>query len=246
MTARLPFPPKGRPFVLGHRGARAHAPENTMLAFELALEHGADGVEIDVRMTADGALFIAHDEELHFDGVSHAIRLGKLSSSQLEELRLPGGHRVPSLRDVLELQARSGALINVELKANVPNPSWMCERTAREIRVHGGHGLVLSSFSPLVVKKLTCLLPDVPTALLFDKDQSLIRHTLPLGPLGAGGAHPEDACVDRPLVERLKNKSRFVGVWTVNDTERARALSGMGVDLIISDDPRSILTALES
>ncbi len=246
MTARLPVSPKGRPLVLGHRGARAHAVENTMHAFELALDHGADGVEIDVRMSADGALFIAHDEELPFEGPKRGAALRNLSSSQLDKLRLSGGHKIPTLRDVLEFQARSGALINVELKGDVPNASWMCERAAREIRVHGGHGLVLSSFSPLVVRKLTLLLPNIPTALLFDKSQSLMRRLLPLDALGATGAHPEDATVDHSLVQRLKSRSKFIGVWTVNDTERARTLAQMRVDVLISDDPRAILSALTS
>lgn len=237
MTPRLPSLPRGRPFVLGHRGARAHAPENTLLAFELALEHGADGIEVDVRMTSDGALRIAHDEEIHFEELPQPLSLGQLSSSQVENLHLPGGHPVPTLRNVLELQARTGCLVNVELKGRVTNPAWMCEQTAREIRVHGGNGIVLSSFSPAIVKRLTKLLPDIPTALLFDKDQSWTQRLLPLGVLGAVGAHPEDVCVTPELVKRIKGKSAFVGVWTVNDVARAHALAMMGVEVIISDDP---------
>lgn len=241
MTPRLPSLPKGRPFVLGHRGARAHAPDNTLRAFELAIEHGADGIEVDVRMTADGALCIAHDEEIHFEEFPRLLRLGRLTKSQLGKLHLPGGHRVPTLRGVLEFQARTGCMVNVELKGEVENGAWMCEQAAREIRVHGGNGLVLSSFSPLTVKRLTKLLPEIPTALLFDKDQTLMQRVLPLSPLGAVGAHPEDACVTPEMVTRLKRKGAFVGVWTVNDSARAKALAEMGVDVLISDDPGPIV-----
>lgn len=212
-----------------------------MRAFELAIEHGADGVEVDVRMTSDGALRIAHDEELHFEAVPQALKLGQLASSQIDKLLLPGGHRVPTLRGVLEFQARTGCLVNVELKGDVANGAWMCEQAAREIRVHGGNGLVLSSFSPLIVKRLSTLLPEIPTALLFDKDQTLMQRLLPLGPLGAVGAHPEDVSVTSEMVSRIKKKGAFIGVWTVNDGRRAKVLAEMGVDVLISDDPGAIV-----
>lgn len=229
--------------MLGHRGARAHAPDNTHCAFGLALEQGADGVEVDVRMTSDGALRIAHDEEIGFEEAEEPLSLGRLSSSQVDQLHLPGGHSVPTLRSVLELQARTGCLLNVELKGDVKNATWMCEQTAREIRAHGGSGIVLSSFSPLIVMRLTKLLPEIPTALLFDKDQTLTRRILPLGALGAVGAHPEDGCVTPELVSRIQEKSAFVGVWTVNDVARAQALANMGVQILISDDPGPIVAS---
>lgn len=241
MKPRLPSPPPGRPFVLGHRGARAHAPDNTLLAFELAIEHGADGIEIDVRMTSDGALRIAHDEEIHFEGVKKPLKLGHLSTAQVDNLRLPGGHRVPTLRGILEFQSRTGCMVNVELKGAVANGAFMCEQAAREIRVHGGSGLVLSSFSPLIVQRLSKLLPEIPTALLFDKSQKLTQRVLPLRPLGAVGAHPEDGCVTPELVARLKKKGAFIGVWTVNDSARAHELAKLGVDVLISDDPGPIV-----
>lgn len=241
MMPRLPQ--KSRPFVLGHRGARAHAPDNTRLAFDLALEHGADGLEVDVRMTSDGALRIAHDDEILFEEAPERLSLAHLSSSQVDNLRLPGGHTVPTLRSVLELQARTGCLVNVELKGDVRNPAWMCEQTARELRAHGGNGIVLSSFSPYIVMQLTRLLPEIPTALLFDKDQTLIRLLLPLGALGASGAHPEDGCVTPELIRRIQKKAGFVGVWTVNDVARAQALAGMGVQILISDDPGAIVAS---
>jgi glycerophosphoryl diester phosphodiesterase len=134
-------------------------------------------------------------------------------------------------------------LVNVELKGDVANGAWMCEQAARELLAHGGSGIVLSSFSPLMILRLTKLLPEIPTALLFDKSQTITQRLLPLGPLGAVGAHPEDDCVTPTLVARIREKSAFVGVWTVNDVERAHVLAKMGVEILISDDPGPLVAS---
>jgi glycerophosphoryl diester phosphodiesterase len=243
---QLPRHPDSRPFVLGHRGVPLKAHENTLRSYQIALDDGADGVEIDVRMTSDGALRIAHDDFITFAGHSAPLAMSALSSSQIDHLRLPSGDRVPSLMDALRFQAETGCLLNVEIKGDVPNPSWACARAAAEIGAHGGTGIVLSSFSPLVVKLMTARLPHVPCALLFEASQTWMRRVLPLSPLGAAGAHPEEVCIDENLVNRIKSRNAFVGAWTVNDPGRARQLAALGVDILIGDDPRTLLTALTS
>lgn len=243
---QLPRRPDGRPFILGHRGVPRKAHENTLRSYEMALSDGADGIEIDVRMTSDGALRIAHDDVLSFADQSTPLSLCTLSSSQIDHLRLPSGDRVPSLTEVLRFQAQTGCLVNVEIKGDVPNPSWACARAAQEISIHGGHGIVLSSFSPLVVKQMTARLPHVPCALLFEASQTWMRRILPLGMLGAVGAHPEEACIDQNLVKRIKAHGAFVGAWTVNDPARATELAAMGVDILIGDDPKILLAALQN
>ena len=196
-------------------------------------------------MTADGALRIAHDEEILFLGRERPLALGRLTSSQLAALRLPSGDRVPSLTDALRFQAETGCLVNVELKAGVAAPSWLCDRAAAEIRAHGGSGIVISSFSPVMVRAMARQLPHVPVALLFDNAQRWTRRFLPLARLGAVGAHPQEDQIDQALIERVHAKGAYVGAWTVNSPARACELAEMGVDVLIGDDPGSLLRALE-
>jgi glycerophosphoryl diester phosphodiesterase len=230
-----------RPFVLGHRGARALCPENTMLAFQRALDDGADGVELDVRMSADCELFISHDDTLKTE--SGGVSLKSLSAAQVHALRMQSGEPVPTLREVLHFQARTGAYLNVELKGDVPSPQWMARRAAAEIGQHGGQGIVLSSFNPRQVFLLAQLLPEVPAALLFEHKQRLLPRLLPLGILGASAAHPEACLIDSALMTRLRAKVPLINVWTVNEVAEARRLSELGVDGIITDNPRLILGA---
>lgn len=233
-----------RPYVLGHRGARAHCPENTMVAFERALSDGADGVELDVRMSADGELFISHDDTIAITG--GAVSLRQLSRAQVSALRTSSGERIPTLREILQFQAKTGAYVNVELKGDVLAPLWMARRAAELIAHHGGRGILLSSFNALQVFELARLLPEVPVALLFDKSQHIVSTFLPTRPLKAVAAHPESKMLDADLMTRLRKRVRLVNTWTVNTGEEARRVSDLGVDGIVTDDPKLILTALSS
>jgi len=233
-----------RPFVLGHRGARAHCPENTLVAFERALADGADGVELDVRMSADGALIIAHDDRIMTqDGPAE---LHRLSSAQIQALRTKSGEPVVSLRQVLEFQARTGAYVNIELKGDVPAPSWMAQRAAHLIGQHGGQGIVLSSFDVRQVRALARALPHVPVALLFEQSQTVMSKLVPTALLGAVAVHPQASLLDAAFMATLRKKVPLINTWTVNSPAEALRLSALGVDAIITDDPKLILSVLHS
>lgn len=231
-----------RPYVLGHRGARAHCPENTMVAFERALADGADGVELDVRMSADGALVIAHDDHITTQG--GPVALHRLSLAQIQALATKSGEPVPTLRQVLEFQARTGAYVNVELKGDVPAPAWMAGQAAHLIRQHGGQGIVMSSFDVRQVRLLAQALPHVPVALLIEQSQRLMSKFVPIALLGAVAVHPQASLLDAAFMARLRNKVAVINTWTVNSPAEARRLSALGVDAIITDDPKLILDAL--
>jgi len=231
-----------RPFVLGHRGARAHCPENTMLAFERALADGADGVELDVRMSADSELFISHDD--HIQTTQGAVSLRSLSRAQVQALSTKSGEPVPTLREVLTFQAKTGCYMNVELKGDVPAPVWMAKRAASLIRQHGGYRIVLSSFEPRQVFFLARQLPDVPVALLFDATQQLMLRSLPMRWLGAHAAHPQATALDAALMSRLRERVGLINTWTVNTPQEAKRVAALGVDAIVTDDPKLILSAL--
>lgn len=237
--------PQGRrPFIYGHRGARAHVPENTIAAFERALQDGADGVELDVRMSRDGGLFITHDDHIAFEGHDNALSLSQLTTSQVESLTPRSGLPLPTLRDALHFQSRTGALFNIELKGDVFAPLWMTEAAAEQIERHGGDRVMMSSFDPRVVRAFSKRLPQVPSALLFDQDQWLIKKLLPLASSGAVALHPQNVTVDAALIKRARCKAAVINVWTVNDASEAMRLSDLGVDGIIGDDPAMLIAAL--
>src|SRR5688572_18628019 len=120
--AALRRPPGARPFVLGHRGARHAAPENTQRAFELALSEGADGVELDVRLDRSGRAIVLHDAGLArvTQGID-ARQVAELSAAEVDAAHVGGGEPIPVLIDVLAWAEEREARVNVELKGDVPS-----------------------------------------------------------------------------------------------------------------------------
>ena len=244
-VTRLSRKPAQRPMVLGHRGARADAPENTLKAFDEAMRQGADGVELDVRSSADGEMFIAHDDLVPLRSGSLA-NLADLSRSQIEKLSPASGEPIAFLDDVLRWKKSSGAVVNIEIKGNLRAPLRLARSAAALLSTAEPDGLILSSFHPLVVAKLVKLLPFLPVGLLFDADQVRAKRVVPYRLLGAHAVHPQDASVTAASVQRDKSRGALVNVWTVNDPERACQLSRYGVDAIITDVPGLILARLQT
>ena len=130
--------PGARPFVLGHRGARESAPENSERAFELALDEGADGVELDVRLDGDGRVIVLHDAELgRVSSGSETRAAEELGAAELARVDLGGGERVPLLVDVLRVFRDRGARVNVELKRDVRRPTALLRGVERAVRESG-------------------------------------------------------------------------------------------------------------
>lgn len=235
------------PLVLGHRGARARAPENTFAAFDLAMDEGADGVELDVRMTSDGALVIAHDDELHLAS-GRTVQVSKLSSAQLASLPESEHPPIPTLAAVLDWAAARAALLNVELKGDVPQPAWLARKAVRLLEPLETSGILVSSFDPRQVA-IVARRRIVPVGLLIHSGQSIARRLLDLSPLtyralGALAVHPERTLITESLMASLARDGALVNTWTVNDPDEAVRLADLGVDALITDRPREILAAV--
>lgn len=226
------------PLVLGHRGASADAPENTLVAFERAREQGADGVELDVRRCAEGDLVLHHDAALP-DGrvVAHTARAA-----------LPAS--VPTLAEALDTCA--GLLVNVEIKNSPFDPDHDPGRTVADdvvalLRERGGRDrVIVSSFDLATVDRVKALDATVPTGFLTFVD--------PIGPesvqlaadRGHDAVHPHEGTVDAGLVGVAHDLGLEVNVWTVDDVERIRALAALGVDAIVTNVPAVALAALRA
>lgn len=233
--------------MLGHRGARHAAPENTLAAFELAAREGADGVELDVRLDGDARVIVLHDRTLSRVTARRDERdVERLGARELGAVDIGQGQRVPLLSDVLDWASASSMRVNVELKHDVSRRDallrgviWLLSR-----RRDAPERVILSSFHPGIVRRLSHALPAVPVGWLVHKGQRFARHARGAGLLGAAAVHPEHVLATPTLVRRVHASQRLVNVWTVNDAIEARRLAAIGVDAIISDTPGAIRAAL--
>ena len=224
--------------VYAHRGASAAEPENTVAAFLAAARSGADGVELDVRRTADGQAAVLHDATLPDGRAVAEVALDDVPPA------------VPRLDEALD--ACAGMVVNVEVK----NAPWdtdfdpgeaLAELVVRTVAARGGRDRVLvSSFGPAAVARVRVLDPALPTALLTavltdDQVDGLVDEVHTAGHVAL---HPHHRTVTPHLVERCAAAGLAVNTWTVDDPERIAVLAALGVDGIVTNVPDVALRAL--
>ena len=249
---RLARKPGTSPLVLGHRGARHAAPENTHAAFELSRREGAAGVELDVRLVKTGQVVVLHDPTLaRVTGNADRRAAEQLTWAETQSADVGKGERVPLLSDVLDWAATCDQLVNVEVKSDVRRRRDLLRAVIELLQRHpyAARGVLLSSFDPRFIWRLSRALPKIPSAFLFHTKSPMARAAALVGAatfsrLGARAVHPEDALVTTQRMAAWRSKQALVGVWTVNDAARARVLSTLGVDYLVSDNPGSIIAAL--
>jgi glycerophosphoryl diester phosphodiesterase len=240
------------PLVLGHRGARHAAPENTHAAFELSRQEGAAGVELDVRLLRSGEIVVLHDVTLErVTGGSDRRAAEQLSLAEARAADIGRGERMPLLSDVLDWAAAHDQLVNVEVKSDVRRRRDLLRGVIGLLSQHpyAQRGVLLSSFDPRFVYQLTRALPLVPAAFLFHTKSPMARAAALVGAatftrLGARAVHPEHTLVTEQRMQAWRSRKALVGGWTVNDETRARDLSRLGIDYLVSDRPGAILKAL--
>ncbi len=214
----------GRPLLLGHRGARRYAPENTFEAFDLALAHGCDGFEFDVRRTCDGRSIICHDPKLH----QHSI-----AESTYTDLQAV----VRSLTCLEDLLARYAGQAFLDIELKVPQ---LEDGLVTALRQQQPCDCLVSSFLSDVLDGVRTRDPQIPRGFLFDQGEGLMRWAA----LDVQYVLPHHSLVSHELVDDVHAAGRKIVVWTVNQEREMRALAGMGVDGIISDDTRLLGGAL--
>ena len=243
---------EGRPLVLGHRGASADAPENTLAAFRLALEQGADGVELDVRRCRTGEVVVVHDgDTARVAGAP--LRVAEASLAELRALDVGAragarfrGERIPLLEEVLE--ALPGAIVNVELKSERGRADLsLAAATARALeRAGAASRVVVSSFDYRLVVAFRLAAPAVPVGLLFDaEDPGRLRTWLGVRLLAPAAVHPDRALVTPERFRAWSARGLAVNVWTVDDADEARRLAALGASALITNVPGKIRAALE-
>src|SRR5258706_9802958 len=247
-ATRFRRPDGSPPYVFGHRGVRGAAPENTMAAFELAAQSGADGVELDVRLCRTGELVVCHGPTLaRFTGGRDERKVADLDLAELARVDVGGGAPVPALSEVLDFARDRKLRVNVEMKRDVPSRRLVVRETARMLAVLGEQlgDVIVSSFDPWMVGYFAWLLPQAPRGYLFASDQRWLRSGWVALPLAADAVHPERTLVDEARYRKWRGRGKLVNVWTVNDVAEAQRLAVLGVDAIITDVPRVIADAVK-
>jgi len=213
------------PLLLGHRGARSSTPvaENTLASFDLALEHGCDGFEFDVRLTGSGRAVVCHDPKV--DGIAVA----QATADQLVAL--------PILEDVLRRYSQR-AFLDIELK--VAGLESKVLNLLREHRMEEGY--VVSSFLPEVVMELKTRSAKVQAGIICDKPGQLACWREP----NAEYVIPHHSLVTLNLVKDVHAAGKKLLTWTVNDRKTMLRLADWKVDGIISDDTKLLAQTFAS
>lgn len=228
--------------VWAHRGASAYAPENTLEAFLLAAEQGADGVELDVQLTKDGEMVVVHDEEI--DRVSDGSGFVKdYTLAELKTLNFNKTHpeyqdvKIPTLREVYEALKPTGMTINVELKTGI---FWYkdLEKKVLELtkEMEMEDRVIYSSFNHYSIQQMKKIVPEAETAYLYS--DVILNVAEYAKNTKVDGLHP--AVYHVKMADFLKeylDSNLNVRVWTVNEKADMKWLIDAGVTAIITNYP---------
>jgi len=237
------------PKLVGHRGCAGHAPENTLGGFARAAELGCDWVEFDVQLSRDGIPVVVHDSNLERT-TGHDMPVRFMLASRIGELDAGSwfdakwrDERVPTLAQVLDACAVLGLMPNIEVKYDC-GALRRCARAVASViaeRWPGGKPPpLISSFSLRALYWSRLANPAQPLALLMWRKRVKFwkLHTRLLR---CRAVHVDGTLATAPLIAAAHKRGLTVGVYTINDADRAAELRAMGVDYIFSDTPDTIL-----
>jgi glycerophosphoryl diester phosphodiesterase len=212
---------------IGHRGIPAERLENTLSGFVLAMDLGADAVELDAHVSADGTVVVHHDETIS------GRPIASMTWKELQSVDLGGGVRVPTLDEVL-VAAANRATVYVELKG-----SGIEESVATVVRRHTT-AVALHSFDHAAVERASRFAPELPRGILLESGvtnpvQAMRRA---VERTGARDVWPHWSLVSADLVKAAGDLGARIIVWTVNTPQRASHLHSLGVAGICTDDVR--------
>lgn len=243
--------PGARTRTIAHRGFSGTAPENTLAAVRAAIEVGADMVEVDVTMSADGHLVVIHDDTLDrtTDGRGEVagVRLAEIRQLDAGRWFSPAfaGERLPTLDEVLaEVQGR--VLLNVEIKSEAVRRG-IVEKVAAAIRARRmTREVIVSSFAPEALEQMHAAAPEIRTAVLYNPDFHAGRDPVAIvRDLGASALNINRTRLNRTILQRCREAGIPVAAYTANKPRHLRKLVRMGVDAIFTDHPDRLLEVVE-
>ena len=235
------------PLRIAHRGAsgRGLAPENTLAAFEKALDIGVDMLEIDVRVTGDGQLIVLHDPRLDRTTDCEGI-VRELGIEKIRQADAGHGERIPILREVFDL-ARHRAPILLEIKSD-----FIAELVVQAIaEAQFAEQVVVQSFNPQTVERVKRMAPHLPASLLIGelptapsrlRARRLVSQVLEIGANTLSIWH---ATLTPSLIEEMRKRGVTVWAWTVDEEITMRDLAMMGVQGLVTNYPNVLNNVLE-
>jgi glycerophosphoryl diester phosphodiesterase len=239
------------PLVLGHRGASFDAPANTLAAFGLARQLGADGVELDTSLTRDGVPVVIHD--LSLDATTDGS--GPVRAHSLDEIKALDagsyfdstfkGERVPTLDEAFETLGPD-MLVNVELKIEGWRSNGLEKAVLEVIRRHNtNQRVIVSSFNPFALRRFRALAPDIPIGYLYSPNEPFyLRYGWLMFGLPHEARHPHHSMIDADYMAWAKRHGYRINTWTIDDPDRIHELRDLGVDAIITNRPDVALATL--
>ena len=226
-----------KPLNIGHRGAKGHQPENTILSFQKALELHADGVEFDVHVCKSGELVVIHDFTVGrtTDG---AGAVADLTLQELKKLRIDGQYEIPTLDAVLTLFDTSH-FINIELKGS-HTAKLVCDTIAKLVKEKQFEysNFIVSSFQQQELATAASYNANIPLGILT---QASVEQALEWADeYRATAIHPHFSLLTAENVALAREKGYQVNTWTVNETDDIERIKTLGVNAIITDFPDRI------
>jgi glycerophosphoryl diester phosphodiesterase len=251
---------EGRPQVVAHRGSSHDNPEHTLGAYVAALDRGAEGLECDVRLTADGHLVCVHDRRVdrttNGRGVVSTMELAQLDELDFASWKNPWAdlddeapevdeqtRRVLTLRRLLEAARDYDDHVDLAIETKHPTRyAGLVERRLVELLASFGwtgadSPARIMSFSPVALNRVKKLAPAIEVVLLFDRQYSWQMATSLLAPGWIAGPGIDLLRENPRLGRRLRKRDRRIHVWTVNKAEDLDLCVRLGVEAVITDDP---------
>jgi glycerophosphoryl diester phosphodiesterase len=233
-----------RPLNYAHRGASHDAPANTLAAFNLAAELGADGIELDVHLSEDGEAVVIHDFCLDATTDGHG-QVRDHSLPQLRELDAGSwfdeafaGQRIPTLQEVVDVVGHR-LLMNIELKTKGLRAEGLVAEVVRIVEDNNlSDRTIISSFDPIALRRVRRANPTLSLGLLYSPDQIVfLRKAWPRHLVQVEALHPHYSLVTSKYVRWARGKGYRLHVWTADDPAAMQALIRHGVDIIITNRP---------
>ncbi|GBD10437.1 Glycerophosphodiester phosphodiesterase [bacterium HR23] len=251
MSLRLPYweyVRQHRPVVVAHRGAMAYAPENTLAAYTLALQQGAEAIELDVHLSQDGVPVVIHDHTLERTTNGKGL-VGDHTFAELRALDAGGwfgsafaGQRILALGEVLAW-AQGRIYLKIELKTLPMRYLGIEEKVLALLKKWDMEEQVeVFSFDHPCVRRFKALAPHIPVGVCYTGDVG--DHVALARYASAEVLHPQWMGISQEVVEKAHSAGLWVDAWTVNDPQVAKTLADWGVDFLKTDDPVRVREAL--
>ena len=227
--------------IQAHRGASGHAPENTLPAFLQARRMGADGIECDIHLSADGEFMVCHDETVDRTSNGHG-KISELTVAELKKLDFGSWYgpefertRIPTLDEMLDVVSGM-EIINIEVKSFGNSPAEAIDRfhailSGRKVLKN----VIISSFHIELLKEMKERHPDFYTAYLYEGKRE--KGVLLAKEFLCDAIHPYKGDTDEALVSFAREKGLGINVWTLNEEEEIGRIARLGVDGVITNYP---------